>query len=178
MQQVAVLDKQFRERIPAVELDARILELSRQISADYQDKNPVFVVVLNGAFMFAAQLIRHVCLNTEVSFVKLASYHGTSSTGKVHSLIGLSEDLRGRDVILVEDIVDTGLTIKHLMTELEKLSPSDIQVATLLYKPEAYKENYPIKYAGFEVPNEFLVGFGLDYNGYGRNLSSIYTIIE
>lgn len=178
MQEVKVLDKRFKERIPSAELDARILELSRQFSADYEGKNPVFVVVLNGAFMFAAQLIRHVCLDTEVSFVKLASYHGTTSTGKVHSLIGLSEDLRDRHVVLVEDIVDTGLTVKHLMAELEKLSPADIQVATLLYKPDAYKEPFPIKYRGFEVSNEFLVGFGLDYNGYGRNLSSIYTIIE
>jgi hypoxanthine phosphoribosyltransferase len=176
MEQVQLHDKHFTLKYPAAELDERIRLVAGQITHDYMGRKPIFLVVLNGAFMFAAGLIRNVCLDCEVSFVKLASYHGTSSSGKVVGLIGLTEDLSGRDVILVEDIVDTGTTLEHLLHEVGKQAPASVTIATLLYKPEAYKKHFPIDYVGLEVPNEFLVGFGLDYDGLGRNLSAIYTL--
>ncbi len=177
MQEVQLHDKRFRVKYDENMLNERIVRLASDITGDYEGRTPIFLVVLNGAFMFSAELIKHVQTACEVSFVKLASYHGTSSTGKVTGLIGLSEDLTGRDVILVEDIVDTGLTLSHLMREVLKQSPASVQVATLLFKPEAYKQEHELKYVGLEVSNEFLVGYGLDYDGLGRNLSAIYTLI-
>ncbi len=176
MNQIQLHDKKFTRKYDEYFLDEKIKELAGRITEDYQNKLPLFLVVLNGAFVFSAILIRNVKVPCEVSFIKLASYHGTTSTGKVHSLMGLTESLAGRNIIIVEDIVDTGNTLQHILEEVKKHGAESVEVATLLLKPEAYTKPYPVKYAGLEVPNEFLVGFGLDYDGLGRNLSSIYTL--
>ncbi|RMG80550.1 MAG: hypoxanthine phosphoribosyltransferase, partial [Bacteroidetes bacterium] len=141
-------------------------------------KNPVFVVVLNGAFMFAADLLKHITIPCEVTFVKVTSYEGETSTGKVKSLIGLKYDLTDREVVIVEDIVDTGQTIEDIIGQMKQYMPEDIHIATLLYKPEAYTKDIPIEYVALEVPNDFLVGYGLDYDEQGRNLKDIYAIVK
>ncbi|MCB0409620.1 MAG: hypoxanthine phosphoribosyltransferase, partial [Flavobacteriales bacterium] len=132
--------------------------------------------VLNGSFMFIGDLMKSIDLNCMISFIKMASYEGTESTGKVNELIGLNEDIEGHDVILIEDIVDTGNTLEKLYQMLQEKKPKSIKIATLLYKPEAYKKPYKIDFVGKEIPNAFVLGYGLDYDGYGRNLSSIYVL--
>lgn len=178
MQNITLKDKAFAPYITAEQIAKRIAELGAQISADYSGKCPLFLAVLNGSFMFAADLIRSVKGDCTISFVKLASYHGTNSTGEVRELIGLNEDIRGRDVVIVEDIVDTGLTIDKVVQALEKHSPASVKIATLLYKPKAYKGHQKIHYSAIEIPNDFIVGYGLDYDGLGRNLKDIYKIVE
>ena len=128
--------------------------------------------------MFTADLLKHIDFNCEVTFLKLTSYHGTSTTGSVKQLIGINEEIKGRDVIVLEDIVDTGITLEQILEQLKSFEPSSIKVATLLYKPAAYKKNIKIDYVGMEIPNDFIVGYGLDYDGLGRNLADIYTLIS
>lgn len=178
MQQIKLKDKVFAPYIPAQDIAVRIGELGGRITADYEGKCPLFLAVLNGSFMFAADLIREVKTDCQISFVKLASYHGTNSSGEVRELIGLNEDIRGREVVIVEDIVDTGLTIDKVVQALEKHGPASVRIATLLYKPKAYKGSQTIHYAAIEIPNDFIVGYGLDYDGLGRNLKDIYKIVE
>ena len=139
--------------------------------------NPLFLVVLNGAFMFASDLFKKLTIECEISFVKLSSYSGTTSTETVKHLIGINEDLKGRNIILVEDIVDTGITIVHMMEELKKYEPADVKIATLLLKPEKYDKGYAIDYVAIEIPNDFIIGYGLDYDGFARNLPDIYKIV-
>ena len=178
MQKVKIRDKEFAVSIPKKQIEKRIAELGEQITKDYQGKHPVFLVVLKGAFLFAADLIRNVKLDCEITFIRVGSYEGTQSTGVVRSILGLSEKIHDKHLVVIEDIVDTGNTIVHLLDELKKSHPLDIRVATLLLKPAALKHNLQVDYIGFSVPNDFLVGYGLDYDGLGRNLDEIYKIVE
>jgi len=171
-----ILDKEFQIFIKEEEIKSRILEIANQINQDYAEKEPVFIAVLNGAFIFAADLMKEISISAQISFIKVASYYHTSSTGEVKKLIGLQENITQRNVIIIEDIVDTGITMTKIKQEVMMAEPSSLEIATLLLKPDALKEDMYLKYVGFEIPNEFVVGYGLDYNGYGRNLKSLYQI--
>lgn len=172
-------DKEFRPMISHEEVLAAIDRVAQRINDDYRDREyPLFMGVLNGSFMFMAELLQRINLVCETSFVKIASYRGTSSSGRVQELIGLTDSLQGRHVVIVEDIVDTGSSIDYLMRSLTGHRPASIEVATLLYKPDAYRRNYPITYRALEIPDRFVVGFGLDYNQMGRNLKGIYELAE
>jgi hypoxanthine phosphoribosyltransferase len=178
MNEIRILDKKFRVLISEQAIRKRIDEMALQINRDFSGSEVVFVGILNGAFMFAADLFRKIDLNARITFVKLASYVGTSSTGSVTELIGWNESLVNKKIIVVEDIVDTGATLERIVNELVIRNVADIKIATMLLKPTAYKKNIHVNYVGFEIPNNFVVGYGLDYNGYGRNLSSIYTLAK
>jgi len=173
-----VLDKTFRPFLSAEVLNERINELATQINKDYIGKNPIFIGILNGSFMFASDLYKNITLPSTISFIKLVSYKGTTSTGTVITAIGLEEDLTDKDVILIEDIVDTGKTMKEFVATLHKQSPASIQICTLLHKPEALQHPLDLKYVGFEIPNKFVVGYGLDYDGFGRNSQEIFQLDE
>ena len=176
MKKVKLKDKNFQLFIDSKELNNSIESLSNKINQDYSDREPIFLCVLNGAFVFAAELIKRFNHECQVSFVKLSSYQGVQSSGTINSLIGLNEDIKGKDVIIVEDIVDTGQTIANIVENILNKNPRSIEVATLLYKPKSYQKQIPIKYRAIEIGNDFIVGFGLDYNGLGRNLEEIYII--
>jgi hypoxanthine phosphoribosyltransferase len=177
MKEVQILDKRFREFIPEHTLQERINELAVQINNDFAGREVVFIGVLNGAFIFAADLFMKIDLKARITFVKLASYTGTSSSGSIKELIGWNEDLKDKSVIIIEDIVDTGVTLEHTVNNLIIRNVKNIKIATLLLKPAAYKKDIHIDYVGFEIPNDFVVGYGLDYDGLGRNLPSVYTLI-
>ena len=155
----------------------RIKELAKQMNNDLAGKDVVFLGILNGAFLFAADLFRLIEFEVRISFVKLASYEGTSSSGSIKELIGWNEDIRNKTIVIIEDIVDTGNTLDRIVDELIIRKASEIKVAALLYKPGSYTKDIPLDYIGFEIPNDFVVGFGLDYNGYGRNLPAVYTLV-
>lgn len=174
---IKVKDKDFSIFINSDTILESVAQVANRINQDYADKNPLFLVVLNGAFMFASDLMKKVNIDCEISFVKLSSYSGTSSTGIIKHLIGINEEIRGRYVILVEDIVDTGITIEHMTEELKKFEPANVKVATLLLKPDKYNKGIKIDYIAMEIPNDFIVGYGLDYDGLGRNLPDIYKIV-
>ncbi|MBQ9569020.1 MAG: hypoxanthine phosphoribosyltransferase [Alloprevotella sp.] len=178
MEPITVKDLRFRISIPAEEIKKRIAELAAQISSDLKGRNPLFLAVLNGSFMFAADLMRGITTPCEISFVRLSSYTGTESTGTVHELIGLNEDLTGRTVVIIEDIVDSGLTMRELLSMLKTKNPADVRIASLLVKPGNLKVKLDIPYCCFHIPNDFIVGYGLDYDGYGRNLPDIYTLVK
>lgn len=178
MEDVKVYDKTFRLSIPEEELLMAIDGMASEITKDYKDKDPVFLAVLNGVFIFASDLFKRLNFPCSISFVKLASYQGTATSGNVKKLIGLNEDLKGREVIILEDIIDTGLSMKTLIPQIEELNPVNIRIASLLFKPDAFKGDYSVDYIGMNIPNDFIVGYGLDYNGYGRNLKQIYTLVE
>ncbi|MCH7408798.1 hypoxanthine phosphoribosyltransferase [Belliella sp. DSM 111904] len=173
---IKIKDKEFVPFITEAELASRISALGKQISEEFKDDQPILIGVLNGAFMFLSDLAKVIDIPVEVSFVKMSSYAGTSSTGQVKELMGLGIDIKDRKVIVVEDIIDTGLSMAHLLDSLEGLEPAQIAVVTLLYKPEALKHDVKMDYVGFEIPNKFVVGYGLDYDGIGRNLSAIYQL--
>ncbi len=175
---IKVLDKEFEISIHNNEIQERIERLAKEIDNDLKGKDVLFLGILNGSFMFAADLFKNLKIDCQISFLKLASYMGTSSTGKIKRLIGLNEDLRGKTVVILEDIVDTGITIENIIMQLKGYEPKEIKIATLLFKPSAYKKNIKIDYIGFEIPNDFIIGYGLDYDGYGRNLKHIYTLCE
>ena len=177
MKQVKLKDKEFTVSIPAEKIQTVIAEMAQKINNDYKDKElPLFISILNGSFMFTADLFKQIDFVCEVTFLKLTSYRGTSSTGSVRQLIGVNESIEGRDVIVLEDIVDTGITIEQILGQLKSFEPASVKVATLLFKPEAYQKDMKIDYIGLEIPNDFIVGFGLDYDGLGRNLADIYTL--
>lgn len=178
MKEVQLHDKRFSVSIGADKIDQAVQEVADKINADYAGKNPLFLVVLNGAFMFASDLLKKVTIDCEISFVKLSSYSGTSTTHVVRELIGLDEALTDRNVLVVEDIIDTGITMENTIQKLKHLQAADVKIVTLLYKPLAFRKDYPIDYIGLEIPNDFIVGYGLDYDGLGRNLPDIYKIIE
>jgi hypoxanthine phosphoribosyltransferase len=149
------------------------------MNQDLDGEKPLFLCILNGSFMFAAELFKRISLiEAEISFVKLASYQGDSTTGTVKQLIGLNEDIKGRTVVILEDIVDTGITIENIMEQMAKLEPKEVKIATLLLKPDALQKDVQLDYVGLEIPNDFIVGYGLDYDGYGRNLIDIYSVIK
>ncbi|NVN94034.1 MAG: hypoxanthine phosphoribosyltransferase [Bacteroidetes bacterium] len=177
MDNIKVKDKEFSIFIKSNEILIRVEQVAQRINIDYKDKNPLFLVVLNGAFMFASDLFKKLTIDCEISFVKLSSYSGTATTEIVKHLIGINEDLKGRNIIVVEDIVDTGITIEHMMEELKKYEPADVKIATLLLKPEKYDKGYAIDYVAIEIPNDFIIGYGLDYDGFARNLPDIYKIV-
>ncbi|MBC9795488.1 adenylate kinase [Sinomicrobium weinanense] len=171
-------DKYFEPFISSAEIDAAIGRLTQDVCADLKGEVPVFVAILNGAFMFAADFLKQYPEDCEISFVKLASYSGTSSSGRVQQLVGLSENLEGRTVVVLEDIVDTGNTLVEIHRIFSGMKIKGLRVATLFYKPEAYKQQLKIDYIGMELPNRFIVGYGLDYDGLGRNLPEIYQLKE
>lgn len=171
-------DKHFQPYIGPEELQLRIKEMAEQINNDLKGEKPLFIAILNGSFMFAADLFKYLTIDAEISFIKLASYKGTKSTGNVVTAIGLDEDLFGRTVVVLEDIVDTGKTLSQFLPQLEHQQPKKLLVASLLTKPEAMTHKIDIDYLGFSVPNKFLLGYGLDYDGLGRNLPAIYQLVE
>ena len=178
MDQVQVNDKTFRISIPEVEIKKRVKEVAAEISRDMAGKNPLLLGVLNGAFIFAADLMREMTIPCEISFVKLASYQGTTSTGQVKEVMGINEDLTGRHVIIVEDIVDTGLTMKRMIETLGTRNPASVSVCALLMKPDKLQVELDLKYVAFRIPNEFILGYGLDYDQAARGLKDIYTLVQ
>ncbi len=175
---VKIKDKSFRTFIPESEILERVKAVAEKINHDLDGKNPLFLAVLNGSFMFAADLMRYVTIPSEISFVKLASYQGTVSTGTVKEVIGINEDLTDRTVVIVEDIVDTGVTMKRMLETLGTRGPKALHICTLLLKPGKLQVPLNIDYVAMEIPNDFIVGYGLDYDQQGRNLRDIYTLVE
>jgi hypoxanthine phosphoribosyltransferase len=178
METIQVKDKRFSIFIPAAQIESVVSVMAGKINRDFEGKNPLFIAILNGSFVFAADLLRKISIPCNISFVKFSSYAGTATTSKVKELIGLNEELRNRHVILVEDIIDTGLTIGQLLEELKKYEPADVRIACFCHKPDAFKKSYRIDYIGMSIPDEFIVGYGLDYDGFGRNLPDIYKIVS
>ncbi|MBK7147490.1 MAG: hypoxanthine phosphoribosyltransferase [Bacteroidetes bacterium] len=176
--QVRLKDKTFRLYKSETEIISAIRNIANQINDDYIGKRPLLVPVLNGSFMFASDLMKELKLDCELSFVKAVSYVGTESSGKLHTLIGLNENVEGRHVIILEDIVDSGHTLSRIIPSITQHQPASLKVASLLFKPHALKVDLTIDYVGIEIPNEFIVGYGLDYDGLGRNLRDIYQVVE
>ena len=178
MSRIKLIDKVFETSITEAEIQERVKAVADRINKDMADKNPILLAVLNGSFMFAADLMRMLTIPCEISFVKLASYQGTTSTGTIKEVIGINEDLSGRTVIIVEDIVESGLTIKRMIETIGTRAPKSIHICTLLIKPERLTVPLDVEYAAIEIPNDFIVGYGLDYNQQGRNLRDIYTLVD
>lgn len=176
MSRVQLLDKSFEIYLDAAQIQQRVREMARQISSDYVGSRPLFLSILNGSFLFTADLVRNLTIDPEISFIKLASYKGMRSTGSFTTAIGLDVELLGRDVILVEDIVDTGNTLSQFLPHLQQQQPRSVRIATLLHKPEATRHPLTLDYVGFAIPNKFVVGYGLDYDGWGRQYDSIYQL--
>lgn len=173
---IEIAGKQFEIYISDEEIQNRIKQTANAINADYKGKTPLFISVLNGAFMFTSDLLKQIDLPCEVHFVKLSSYEGTSSTGDVKQLVGLNVDIKNREVIILEDIVDTGLTMSMLLKQIQALEPNSVAICSLLVKPEALQEKVAVTYCCFEIPEKFVIGYGLDLDGLGRNLPHIYQI--
>lgn len=178
MDTIRVHDKDFKLYITQEKIEAVIRNIASKINEDYKDKNPLFLVMLNGAFMFASQLFKELNIDCETSFVKYSSYDGTQSTCEVKELIGLNSSLEGRNVIIVEDIIDSGFTMNCLLQKLQAMKVSSVKIATMLFKPNAFKFDYKIDYIGMNIGDEFIVGYGLDYKERGRNYGSIYKVVE
>ena len=175
---IRVKDKDFQPYISAQQINKEIIRLGAEINRDYADKNPLFIAILNGAFMFAADLFKELSIDAEICFIKLASYKGTRSTGNVITSIGLDQSLKDRHVIILEDIVDTGKTLHEFLPQMHDQQPASLKIAALLHKPDALKHPITVDYLGFSVPNKFLLGYGLDYDGLARNLREIYQLVE
>ena len=173
-----IRDREFVKTIPNAEIKEGVKRVSAQINKDYSGKCPLLLGVLNGAFMFAAELMQNLEIECEISFVKFSSYSGTDTTGKVREVIGLNESIAGRDIIIIEDIVDTGLTMQKMIETLQASNPASVSVASLFVKPERLKVPVEVKYSVFTIPDRFIVGYGLDYNGVGRNLPDVYDVVE
>jgi hypoxanthine phosphoribosyltransferase len=178
MKEIRILDKKFKELLTEKDIQKRIEELAGQLNRDLGGKDVVFLGILNGAFLFAADLFRRIDFPARISFVKLASYEGTSSSGSIKELIGWNEDIKNKTIVIVEDIVDTGNTLERIVGELVIRKAAEVRIAAMLFKPAAYTKDIPLDYIGFEIPNDFVVGYGLDFNGFGRNLPSVYTLIH
>ncbi len=178
MNTITVKDKVFEPFLKEEEILKEVKRVAQEINRDYKDKNPLFLCVLNGSFMFASDLMKEIDIPCNISFVKLASYQGTVSTGKITEVIGINESIQGRDVIIVEDIVDTGFTMKRALENLGTRNPASLNICTLLTKPGKLQVELDIKYVAMQIPDDFIVGYGLDYDGYGRNIRNIYKIVE
>ena len=178
MDKIKIRDKVFVKSIDQATILASVKKIADQLNVDYRDDVPVFIGVLNGSFIFAADLLREFNGNCELTFLTLSSYSGTESTGEVKLMSNLVRDIKNRRVIILEDIVDSGITVKYLIKEMAKYEPSDVRIAALLLKPDAFKTDVKLDYVGMEIPNDFIVGYGLDYDGYGRNYKDIYKVIE
>ncbi len=176
MSVIQVKDKSFVPYLTVAQIDEQIKRLGKEINADYAGKNPLFIAVLNGSFMFASDLFKELDCEPEICFIKLASYKGTKSTGNVITSIGLDESLKGRHVVVLEDIVDTGKTLHEFLPQLTDQQPASLKIVALLHKPDALQHPVTIDYLGFSVPNKFLLGYGLDYDGLARNLKEIYQL--
>ncbi len=171
-----LLDKTLFPYIREKEITARVNELAQQISRDYAGKDPIFIILLNGAFLFASDLVKEISIPCQLSFIKVSSYSGTQSLGELRELIGLSENIKDRHVILLDDIIDTGLTMDNVLTQIRNQHPASVSTVSLLLKPDMFTNAFKPDYIGFSIPNTFVVGYGLDYNGYGRNLKDIWQI--
>lgn len=178
MSTIKVKEKEFAISIPESEILTAVQRVADAINRDLEGKDPLFLSVLNGAFMFTADLMKRITIPCEISFIKLSSYEGTSSTGEVRQLLGLNQSIQGRTVVIVEDIVDTGLTMQKLLELLDAQQPAEVHIATLLLKPDKLKVPLNIEYAAMQIPNDFIVGYGLDYDGFGRNYKDIYTVVS
>ncbi len=176
MKSVKLADKEFVPYLSEEKVNQKVQEMAKQISEDYADKNPVILGVLNGAFMFLADLSKGLEMESQITFIRLSSYSGTETTGKVVELYGLEFDIENRHVLVVEDIIDTGLTMQALKKLLESKKPASVKLAVFLLKPEALRCEMEVDYLGFEIPNDFVIGYGMDYDGYGRNLASIFQL--
>jgi len=178
MNKIKIKDKYFELYINRSQIQKEIAQIAEKLNKNMEGKNPLFIVVLNGSFMFASDLLKQLTFNCEISFIKLASYQGTTSTETINTLIGLTENIKNRNIVIIEDIIDTGYTIQGILSELNKKEPAQITVCTLFFKPDAYKINQNIDYIGIEIPNDFVVGYGMDYNGYGRQFPDLYKIVS
>lgn len=178
METIQIKDKQFKTFIPEEKILKEVARVADEINHDLKEENPLFVSVLNGSFMFTSDLMKCLTIPCEISFVKLASYEGTCTSGCVKELVGLNNDITGRTVVIVEDIVDTGLTMQRLLETLKAKNPKEIRIASLLVKPDKLQVDLHIDYVAMNIPNDFIVGYGLDYDGFGRNYRDIYTVIE
>jgi len=178
MQEINILDKKFKISITAAEIEKAVDNMASKINSDYANDIPIFVAVLNGSFMFASDLLKKIKMNCNITFIKLTSYQGTQSTQNVQTLIGLNENIKGRRIIIIEDIIDTGITLNNLIEQINKYEPKDVKIATFLFKPQAFTKSYKIDYIGMKIPNDFIVGYGLDYNGFARNYPDIYKITD
>ncbi len=176
MKSIKIKDKEFDLFIPETEILSAIDKIATQINKELDGKDPLFICVLNGSFMFAAELMKRVSIPCEISFVRMSSYQGTKSTGKIKEVYGLEETITDRTIVIIEDIVDTGHTISLILDQLSCDNPKELKIATLLFKPNALKNDVKLDYVALQIPNDFIVGFGLDYDGYGRNLANIYKI--
>jgi len=178
MNTIQIKDKRFIISIPEVEILKAVREVGEAINRDLANKNPLFICVLNGAFMFAGDLMKTVNVPCEITFIKLSSYDGLYTTGSVKEIIGLNESVVGRNIVVVEDIVDTGITMERILSSLRAKGANEIKVATFLQKPDALQRDIQVDYVAMKIPNDFIVGYGLDYDGYGRNLKDIYTVVS
>jgi len=177
MNTIRVHDKEFKPYISAEQIEIAVKKLAAEIDRDYKGKNPLFIAILSGSFMFASDLFKQITIPAEICFIKLASYKGTKSTGNVITSIGLDVDLHERDVVIVEDIIDTGKTMNAFLPQLEHQQPRSMKICVLLHKPESMLHQVNIDYLGFTIPDRFVVGYGLDYDGFGRNLPEIYQVV-
>ncbi len=175
---IKVREKEFEVYLDETKIQQRIAEIGEEINEEYANKNPLFIGILNGSFMFASDLMKAVNVPSEIAFIRMASYKGMESTGSVKQVLGLQENVFGRHLILIEDIVDSGLTMEQVIKFFQERGPKSIRVATLLLKPEKLEKDLKLDYVGFEIPEKFVVGYGLDYNGHGRNLKDIYQLKE
>ena len=173
--QITLHDKDFKPYLPAAKLTAAVQELAARLNADYAGRRPLFVVVLTGAFMFASDLMKHITEPCEIVFIRVASYDGVNSSGIVQEVLGLREEIAGRHLIVVEDIVDTGTTMHYLLPLLQSKGPASVEIATLFFKPDSLRHDLPLSYVALRIPNDFVVGYGLDYDGLGRNLPDVYV---
>ncbi len=178
MDTIKIKDKEFSISIPEEKILERVQLVADEINRDLAGKNPIFLSVLNGAFMFTSDLMKRINIPCEISFIKLASYEGMASSGTIKEVIGINEDLADRTVVIVEDIVDTGFTMERLMEQVGTRNPKEIHIASLLVKPDKLQVDLDIKYVAMSIPNDFIVGYGLDYDGFGRNYKDIYTVVE
>jgi hypoxanthine phosphoribosyltransferase len=178
MDKITILDKIFRTSIGSQKIAERVKQLADELNSDLKNKDVIFIGILNGAFMFASDLLKNITFQCSITFLKLASYEGLYSTGQVKQLIGLNDNLKDKTVVVIEDIIETGNSINSTINFLKGFNPKEIKVAGLLYKPDSYKFNYQIDYIGFTIPNDFVIGYGLDYKGYGRNLNDIFTVVD
>ncbi len=178
MKSIQVRDKEFSISITAEEIDKAVSSIAERLNKDLKSENPLFLGILNGAFIFASDIFKKITIDCEISFVKFSSYGGLTSTKNVTELIGLNEDIKGRTIVILEDIIDSGITMDHLLTKIWQYKPKAVKVASLLVKPKAMIKDLIIDYVGIEIPNDFIVGYGLDYNGHARNFPDIYKIVN
>lgn len=178
MKKIMVKDKEFAPFISEHKIQRVVKQISHQVNQDMAGKVPLFLVILNGAFIFASDLLRKITVDCDITFVKLASYEGTSTTASVKELIGLGEVVKDRTVIIVEDIIDTGITMDHVIQMLQRMEASEVKVAAMFFKPDAFQKDFRIDYKGMDIPSDFVVGYGLDYDGFGRNHPCLFRLVR